>query len=509
MGLDKLNENSALNLRKLFFKPVEKEQVSTENQSAPVNVSKLNETNFVGDLQKEILFQKFTGADFDVTNFKNPAKEPPVDYFDVDSEADDLIKKYTEDGFFSDSLNSDDLGGALAEIARQDPAKAAALTDNILDKVDGGDKDEVAQSFVEAMSPEELREFAKTEQGKAVLEECRHHLDEGWTTGDEDATMARIDTAIKAADFQNSEQFKSLSPEAQQEVLSRLDANQGNNSATDNLINLATSGAFATLPIESQRAVLQAYDNHKEDEVFINGLKDTLAKPEFQSLNPAQQAQVLNDIDRIAATESYTDTDDTGKTYLLDNLGNTAIFSASHPNEVAVRNTLDKIASGEIRVETYSEAADPKTGGITLGYTYSNDVIYMNTHPDTQAFGANAFTDTLVHEVNHNQNPGGEHGTPDQFLNEYRAFYVGIDAIGNPPSAQRQDGIIQNLLDSYPDIKELYDNNANFKQFIDNARAGLTKTPPELLNPETMRQALVDAGFSSDYLNTPGNIDNH
>lgn len=509
MGLDKLSENNALNVNKLVFKPVEKVEIPVETQTIPISDSILQEANFTGNLQKEILLQKFQNNNPEAVSFKNPADNAPVDYFDVAGDADALIGKYTEDGFLWDSLNHEGLGGELAEIAKNDPARAAALTDNILDKVDGGDKDEVAQSFIEAMSPEELRAFAATEEGKAALEQCRHHLDEGWTTGDEDDTIARIDTAIKAADFQNTEQFKNLSPEAQQEVLSRLDANQGNNAATDNLINLATSGEFANLSIEAQRAVLGAFDNHKEDALFVNALKDTLAKPEFQALNATQQAQVLNDLDRIASTESYTDTDDTGKNYLLDNLGNTSIFSAANPNEVAVRNTLDKIADGEIKVETYSEAADPKTGGITLGYTYSNDVIYMNTHPDTQAFGANIFTDTLVHEVNHNQNPGGAHGTPDQFLNEYRAFYVGIDAIGAPPSAQRQDAIIQNLLDSYPDIRELYDNNADFKQFIDDARAGFAENPPRLLEPEAMRQALLDAGFSSDYLNTPGNIDNH
>lgn len=371
------------------------------------------------------------------------------------------------------------------------------------------------------MSPEELRTFAKTDEGKALLGECRKHLDEDNTTDDEDATIARIDTAVKTADFEKSEEFKKLSPEAQKEVLSRLDANQGNNAAVDNLLNLAKSGNFAKLPVESQRALLQTYDKHKEDKVFTEGLINTAGKPDFQKLNQAQQSQVLSDLDKLAGTESYNGegglfgdkVNDGDRAYLLDNVGNSAIYSASHPNEVALRNTLDKVTNGEIRIETYSEASDPKTGGTTFGYTYSEDVIYMNMRPDANndaVWGANNFTNTLVHEVNHNQNPGdGGHGTADQFLNEYRAFYVGNDAVGNPPSASEQDDIIDNLLASYPDIQDLYDNNKDFHKFVDDAKAGLAKTPPELLDPETMRQALTDAGFSSDYLNTPGNIDNH
>lgn len=512
MGLDKLGEKQFLDLRQLFNNAEKKENQQPAPSAVQPDAAKLNEQVFTGNLQKEIILQKFKSPDFVKTE-----QETPVDYFDVDQAADELIKKHTEDGLFSDSLNTDALGEELAETAQTDPERAAALTDNILDKIDGGDKDELAQSFTESMTPAELREFAKTEKGKETLEQLKQHLDEGWTTGDEDATIARIETATKAADFQNSEQFKNLSPEAQIEVLNRFDANQGNNAAVDNLINLVTSGEFAKMPIESQRSVLQTYDNHKEDQVFVNVLKDTLAKPEFQALNAAQQAQVLSDLDKIADTETYKgegglfghDVSDEDKTFLLDSLGNSSIYSAAHPNEVALRNTLDKITNGEIRVEAYSEAADPNTGGITLGYTYSEDVIYMNSHPDTQAFGANVFTDTLVHEVNHNQNPGGEHGTPDQFLNEYRAFYVGNDAVGNPPSADQQKDIIDNLLASYPDIKDLYDNNADFKKFIDDAQAGLDKTPPELLDPETVRQNLLDAGFSSDYLNTTGNVDNH
>ncbi len=513
-------DNLVGNIRNRFEKPLEiktEKPVTTTAEktfSSPVTTSNLSEKNFTANLQKEILFNKFN---LPTVAPKADAVEP-IDYFEIDKQADDLIKKYTEDGFlWTEPLNTDDLGGELADIAKTDPDRAAALTDNILDKIDGGDKDELAQSFTESLSPSELREFAKTERGKELLGTLRQHLDEGVTWDDEDSTMARIDTAIKAADFEKSAEFKALSPEAQTEILNRLDSKQGNNAATDNLINLAKNADFAKLPVETQREMLKAFDNNKEDSVFTQGLITTAGKSEFQTLNPAQQAQVLDTLDKLADTESYKSgggEEDAGRAYLLDHVGDTAILAANESGNAAVHNTLDKILSGEVKFEFYSTPSDPKTGATNFGKNNGNGVLQINIHPDANndaVWGANKFTDTIVHELNHQLNPDADHGTPEQFLNEYRAFYVGIDATDGTttPDAATQKGIIDNLLNVYPDIKDLYDNNEDFKKFIDAAKAGLDKTPPELLEPEAMRQALLDAGFDDDYLKKTGNTDNH
>lgn len=472
------------------------------------SLSRLAESGFSAGLLRESLVQKLgalAGAKLEATT------KPPIDYFEIDKSADELIKKHTKDGFFGDSLKTDDLGRELADIAKTDPDRAAALTDNILDKIDGGDKDELAQSFVESMSPEELREFAATDRGRELLGKLRHHLDEGITWGDERDAMRRIDNAIKAADLEKSAEFKKLSPETQREILSRLDANQGSDKATDNLIKLVKSSEFAALPAATQREILNASDKHKDDKVFIDGLIATAGKTDFKNLTEAQQKQVLGDFVRIADSDSYDDAgSDSNKAFLLDNLGNTSILSASEPGNTAVRNTLDKILNNEVTIELYSEAS--KNGRITFGTNNGNGELRINTHPDANndaAYGKNNFTDTIVHELNHQLNQGAEHGTPEQFLNEYRAFYVGIDAVDPTPDAATQRDIIDNLINGYPKIKELYDNNADFKKFIDDALAGLNETPPKLLDPEQMRQALVDAGFKDDYLQKTGNIDNH
>lgn len=514
-----LPDNLVGSVRNKYEKPLEikpEKPVATKEPAlnSPASTSNLNEKNFTADLQRNLLFRKFEPATFKPT--ETPAA--PIDYFEVDKQADELIKKYTEDGFlWTEPLNTDGLGKELSDIAKTDPDRAAALTDNILDKIDGGDKDELAQSFTESLSPSELREFAKTDRGKELLGKLRQHLEDGVTWDDEDATIDRIDTAVKAADYEKSAEFKALSPEAQKEVLSHLDSYQGNNKATDNLITLAKNGDFAKLPVETQREMLKAFDNNKEDSVFTQGLITTAGKPEFQALNPAQQSQVLGTLDKLADTESYKSgggEDDAGRAYLLDHVGDMAMLSAQDPGNAAISNTLNKVLSGEVKYEFFSQPSDPKTGGTLFGTNSGNGVLRINIHPDANndaVWGANKFTDTTVHELNHQQNQGAEHGTPEQFLNEYRAFYVGVDAIdgAGAPDAATQKGFIDNLLASYPDIKELYDNNADFKKFVDNAKAGLDKTPPETLDPEQMRQALLDAGFDDDYLKKTGNLDNH
>ena len=447
----------------------------------------------------------------------------PIDYFQIDKEADDLIKKHTSDELFGSNLNTDDLGKELADIARTDPARAAALTDNVLDKVSGGDRDEVAQSMTEAMSPAELREYAKTDEGKRSLEQLRGHLDAGRTTGDEEDTMKRIDTAIKAAELEKSTEFQKLDSNVQQEILSRLERNEKNPAAVDNLLDLVKDANFQALPAQSQRALLRAFDNRPEDKEFVGAIKALANKPDFKTLNFNQQISIISDLDRFANTESYKGSNGflgTGlgghrvsaedRTFLLDKLGDAAILNQTSPNP-ALGNTLNKIFSGDVKIHTYSEAAED--GRIEFGNNTGNGVLNINKHPDANlpGYGANNFADTIVHELNHELNQGAPHGTPDQFLNEYRAGYTGNEAAGTgiSTSAAQQRDNIDNLITGYPRIRDLYNSDAKFKQFIDDVKKGLSETPPRLVDPEQMRQELVNAGFSSDYLNTPGNTDNH
>lgn len=503
MGLAKLGGSEPIRFENFLDRKAVKNDVAADrNLDVPTKTSKFSENNFTANLQKEILFRKF---DLPTKPLKEDATDP-IDYFEIDKQADALIKKYTEDGFlWTNPLNTDDLGKELGDLALNEPERAAALTDNILDKIDGGDKDELAQSFVESIGPAGLRELAQNEKGRELLGTLRHHLDEGVTWDDEDATIARIDTAIKAADFEQSAEFKNLSPEARTEILNRLDSNQGSNAAVDNLINLAKSEDFSSLPIETQRQILEAYDENKEDELFVDGLRRTAENPEFQGLTETQQAAVVADLEKIAETESYGDEDNVeDKAYMLDLISGTSVYSRQNPDIISVRNSLDKVLSGEIKLDVYYK--DDGLNGFADGETIS-----MNRRSN-ESRDITGQLDTFVHEVNHILGGDTDAGTPERFISEYRARVVGREAGGQPFNADIERQSLEQLTTgggTYQHLNDLYNDNEEFAAVIDAALAGLDEDPPVLTTPEQLRQNLHDAGFDSDYLETPGNIDNH
>lgn len=501
--------------------PLKTENTEPQKLQAPLdNTATIGNFAFNGAVTKESLNRTL---DAKVEAETKPADTPPtkeIDYFEIDKQADELIKKHTDDGFFSDSLKTDDLGKELAEIAKKEPEKAAALTDNILDKIKGSDKDEVAQSMVEAMSPEELREFAKNEKGKEILEQLKDHLLSGSVWDDERDTAKRIDTAIKSAELEKSPEFQKLDKGVQTEILNRLEKNEKNPAAVDNLLNLVKDKAFLALPPETQKAMLTALDNRPEDTVFVDSMRALAAEPRFTALTTAQQAGVIKDMDTFAKTESYKgkdgfifgiggrDVSPEDQRYLLDTIGDVSIYSAENPGLKAVRNTLDKVINGDIKFNAFNEPATD--GFITYGYADGN-TITLNRHADA-ARGIEGVVDTLVHEVNHILNGNTEAGTPERFLDEFRAWVAGIEASGQTIDAQTLRDILDNLGHSdggaYDHLRELYNNNADYRAVIDEVYAGLNETPPVLIDAEQMRQRLLDAGFDSEYLRTTGNLDN-
>lgn len=488
------------------------EAKTIENRRLPQtqNLSRLSEQSFGAGLRREILNQKLDRVGEGGAQAAAAVK-PAVDYFEIDRRADELIKKHTDDGIIWDSLNTDNLGRELADIAKTEPDTAAALTDNILDKIDGGDKDEIAQSFVESLSPEELREFAATDRGRELLGTLRHHLDEGATWDDEEATMRRIDTAIKAADFEKSEEFKRLSPEVQREVLSRLDSNQGNTEAIDNLINLAKSAEFSGLSDSAAKTVLGAYDTHKEDGDVISGLIRLSGNSEFRGLNETQQRSVFTDLEKYVGTDTYKDDQDVAdRAFLLDLVVGTSVYSQQHPELTSVRNSLDRVLSGELKIEAYTAASDPNYAGAN-GYVKDSSTFRMNRDLNSTR-PISGQLDTLVHEVNHIVNGETDAGTPERFLDEYGARVVGREAGGQPFDAAIQRASLDQLTSgggSYQHLNDLYNNDADFRAVIDAVYADLNKTPPVLTTPEQLREKLLAAGFDSDYMQTPRNLDNH
>ena len=520
MSIKGVGQDIAVHQEQPQFK-IEKPRVEPQPVQAPLeNKTRANENAFGSAMVKEALNRSFDKAEVAAKAVAPPdPPKPPIDYNAVDKKADELIKKNTSDGFFGKSLHEDTLGKDLADLAKTDPALAAAVTDNVFDKIDDGKRNGLAQNFVKNLSSDELRAFAKDDKGREVLGQLKDKISGPFWDNHQDLKN-RIDTAIKAADLEKSPEFKKLDKATQSEVLARIGKNEQDGKAVDNLINLSKDGNFATLSPETQKAMLQAYDNRPGDAVFTDSLKALGGKSTFTALSAADQAKVISDLDKFAKTESYHDhggfigigvhsVSDDDRRYLLDKLGDTSIYSQANPGITSVRNTLDKILNGTVKIEAYSEPA--KDGKIVFGNADQHGTFHVNRHPDANnaAYGANHFIDTLVHEMNHELNGPSDYNKPDRFLDEYRAFTVGIEATGKTVDAGQQKKIINNLLNVYDNIKDQYNNDPKFKKFIDDSLAGLDKTPPELLDPETMRKNLLKAGFSSDYLNKSGNLDNH
>ncbi len=104
------------------------------------------------------------------------------------------------------NLNTDGVGRDLAEIARQNPAEAWAITQTMLGteidqdgrgKVEENDKDEIAQSFANALSDDELITVGQNSDGKALLERFSTHLLTGSVHDDERDSALRLQTGAK------------------------------------------------------------------------------------------------------------------------------------------------------------------------------------------------------------------------------------------------------------------------------------------------------------------------
>lgn len=493
-------------------------------QSSPVGDEKSRIFGFQGDMTRFRL-DRFAPTD----EIPPQASKPPVDYFEIDRQADELIKTHTDDGFFDDSLKTDDLGKDLADIARTDPARARALTDNVLDKIDDSDRDEVAQSLVDSMKPEELRALAGSEDGRQMLEQLKGKLVSGSVHDDEEKTARRIDTAIKGAELEASNAFKSLSPETQNEIRAQLNRDDSNSTAIDNLLEMVKSGGFNGASKDTQIAMLKALGNHSEDANFREALVNLSNNGDFTALDAAAQATVISNLDRFANTESYKGKDgswffnmgahsvsDSDKKLLLDEIGKVAIFSAQNPTNTIIRNTLEHIVGGDVHLNLYEEKPEVRNGIIYSEYGNAGDSTTVNLNKLTIGNDFHQFVDTLAHETNHVLNAranGGdlsEYDKPERFIDEYRAFITGLEGDGQSLSGSDIKSILDNLCHTkeaaYPNLRELYDNDETFRGVIDQAYKDADSG--QFISADDMEKRIIAAGLNSDYLDNTDNTDN-
>ncbi len=313
-----------------------------------------------------------------------------------------------------------------------------------------------------------------------------------------------------------SKGFHDVAPEARQAMLGALERHATDAGFTGRLVTLVNDTGF--LALNNKGKEVELLKNYGKDEHFAAGVDTVVASGAYTALGGADRAKVLDDVTRLVKTDGYKDTGNDHKQEMVEAFGDISSYSAAHADRVSIRNSIDRVLSGEIKLSVYQEAA--AGGYIKLGYA-TEDGIFLNTHADARGPGSvEANADTLVHEVNHFVNGNTDAGTADRFLDEYRAAVVGQEArLGRSLTADEQRAIVDNLVDgnnaAYSHLHDLYNNDATFKEFIDDLRVTLdgnfdpaVNAAPAPVSPEQARHRLIDAGITSDYLEKAGDLDN-
>jgi hypothetical protein len=262
-----------------------------------------------------------------------------------------------------------------------------------------------------------------------------------------------------------------------------------------------------------------------KDRAFADGLANLLASKNYTALSPSDRAAVLRDMIQLHGTRSYREAEGGNRAQaMVEILGDVSAQSAAHPGGTAIRHTLDHVLQGRVTLKLYYADVGPHHV-FDFGWSKpGSGIISMNIDPRTRRVAErdNEYVDTLVHEANHFLNGRTSNGTPERFLDEFRAMVVGMEAAqGHPVSPEQQKEIIDELVDGsnlgYKELHDLYTGDDEFKAVVDGMYATLAGGPdgkghdiPGMrVSPEDARQRLQKLDPDSDYLSKPSNVDNH
>ncbi len=166
--------------------------------SALVNAEPPNEKDFNGDTSAynqaktayDTTIQQLTGDSY----AKGSTIAPPLTETEANAGADKYINAH------NGVKNEDDaygVGKDLAELAKTDPAAAAAIMQKVQDKLaDTKYGDNAASGFVDNSSDDVLKSVAQTPGGSGVLGNLQHHLLSGSVHDDEVNQAQRLDKAV-------------------------------------------------------------------------------------------------------------------------------------------------------------------------------------------------------------------------------------------------------------------------------------------------------------------------
>lgn len=176
-----------------------------------------------------------------------------------------------------------------------------------------------------------------------------------------------------AAKIFASDKFKKFDATIQAEVKRRYELVKDNPKSLRNLVELVNSDNFVDLKDSGiQLLLLKVVGNRGEDKVFREVIVSLAGKDDFKAFDTKLRTKVIENLDTFATRDSYTAsklTDD-DKTFLLEKIRKTSIFSGKSPSNNIVLNTLNNIVSGNIPIELTNDKSkicgDP-AGGITFG----------------------------------------------------------------------------------------------------------------------------------------------
>ena len=245
----------------------------------------------------------------DLTARTTVAPPPPT----PDKQAQDLIDAHQQDecavslpvvGGVSCHKDTDGeaVGRDIAALALRDPAKARAVFDKVMEKTpDAGERREVARGLGQALPQDLLRRLGENADGHAMLDKARSEL----KVDPNEWASTQIDTALKTADVENTEEFKALDPATQKSLLAYLGLPMTRPATVDNLIALAKSAGFQAASPATRSELLAAMTRHGNDPIFREGLQNLSRDPAFRRLTPDQQATAIRSLSSVAESESY------------------------------------------------------------------------------------------------------------------------------------------------------------------------------------------------------------
>lgn len=473
-------------------------------------------------------------------------------YSPSDPTADSLIKNSTVRG----NIDTNNLAKELMKEVEKS-AFPKKLLNETFDKLSEADRKKVGSAIESNLSDLQLKKLASMSNGRDMLDRI---IKEMPLTGKSDAQkIGRLDVAKLEGSLESTRfGYGKLTPTGKKAVLDELKKDPTNFVKNEKIAELAGSPGFERMSDATRKELFQYVENNLSQPEFVKGLNQIVGNAAFQKLGDTERSKVLKDLrdftdtprykslvsndekasmirvlagnyptltdanrktmaadmTKFLGTKTYINLTTTDKDFALGVIGDLSAHSAKHPTFKTAKNTLDQFLNEKIDMKFVNFDPKSKVAALADGKTIQFNVaghgaLLLNT---------DQVITTSAHEVNHIVNGKTPPGTPERFLDEYRAYYMSDSALGqNLPNTDRMKRALNSLStkgepgDGYDHVRKYYKDNPEFKKVVDQLIVDVNKTPPQFTDPEKLRLLLraLPGNDKSAYLNTAGNMDNH